>query len=229
VIAQTYSNWELIIVDDCSSDRSCSIVEKFICKDNRIKLFKQAINKGPAEARNIGIKNAKGRYIAFLDSDDLWAFNKLEIQVRYMIDNKLIITCTSYEIVSQDLNKSYGKFIVPKKILYKDMLKKNYFSCNTVVIDRYGLNDILMESFEKHEDYVTWLKYIKQIGIGYGINEILSYYRIDNNTRSSNKKSNIVPLFKIYYKVENLGILKSIFYLLNYCFRAFIKYRKMFL
>ena len=155
--------------------------------------------------------------------------NKLEIQIGYMIDNKLKLTCTSYELVSHDLSKSYGKFIVPKKIVYKDMLKKNYFSCNTVIIDRYGLNDIFMESFEKHEDYITWLKYIKQIESAYGINEILAYYRLDNNTRSSNKKSNIVPLFKVYYSVENLGILKSTFYLLNYCFGAFIKYRKKFL
>lgn len=226
VINQSYSNWELIIVDDSSIDTSCSIVENYILKNNKIKLIKQKTNNGPAEARNIGIRNSKGKYIAFLDSDDLWHKEKLKIQIKFMTENNIALTCTSYEIVSYNLKSSYGKFIVPSKITYKDMLKKNYFSCDTVVINKDYMKNINMESFEKHEDYITWLKYLKEVNLAYGISDVLAYYRISDNTRSSSKKNNIIPLYKVYYKFEKLGILKSGFYLLNYIIISIFKYRK---
>ncbi|MGU8573755.1 glycosyltransferase family 2 protein [Clostridium perfringens] len=225
VINQSYSNWELIIVDDCSIDDSCKIVEKYSKFDKRIKLIKQKKNKGPAESRNIAIKISKGRYIAFLDSDDLWHKKKLEVQINYMLDKSIALTCTSYEMVSEDFSKSYGIFRVKNKIKYSDMLKKNYFSCDTVVVDKYKVNNIFMENFEKHEDYVTWLKYLKETEFAYGIDKVLAYYRISNNSRSSNKFSNIKPLFKIYYNIEELGIIKTIKYLLLYCINAILKYK----
>lgn len=99
VITQTYQNWEMIIVDDCSTDSSCDIAEKYTQKDSRIKLIKLNKNSGPAKARNRAIKEAKGRYISFLDSDDIWYHRKLEKQVYFMKENDLAVTCSSYYIV----------------------------------------------------------------------------------------------------------------------------------
>lgn len=225
VISQSYMNWELIIVDDNSNDNSCKIVLEYINKDSRIRLIKQDTNLGPAEARNIAIKNSNGKYIAFLDSDDIWHKDKLKIQLTYMVENNISVSCTSYQIVSEDLTKTYGDFIVPKYIDYKSMLKRNYFSCDTVIIDKEKIKDIYMETFQKHEDYITWLKIIKQVDIAHGIDNILAYYRIGAQTRSSSKMANIIPLFKVYYNKEKLGLFKSTYYLIYYCLKTLEKYR----
>lgn len=225
VLKQTYKEWELIIVDDCSTDNSYKIVNRYVNIDSRIRLIKLESNKGPSDARNVGIKNSNGRYIAFLDSDDLWKKNKLEVQINYMISNNEAVTCTSYEILSEGLEKKYGIFYVPNKITYEKMLKRNYFSCDTVIIDRNKINNYYMEYYERHEDYVTWLKIIKQVEYASGIKEVLATYRVYDNTRSSNKISNIIPQFKIYYNIEKLGLIKSLYYLVFVCSMSLIKYR----
>ena len=121
VLAQTYSNWELIIVDDCSPDDSNKIIAKYIDSDSRIKLIKLQKNSGPAIARNMAIETANSRYIAFLDSDDVWLPNKLEKQIKFMQDNDLAFTYSSYKLVGED-NEGLGLFITKDKISYFDML-----------------------------------------------------------------------------------------------------------
>lgn len=224
VLKQTYELWELIIVDDCSSDLSCEIVDKYANIDRRIKLIKKSTNEGPAKARNKGINLSVGRYIAYLDSDDIWNERKLEVQISYMKKNNVAISCSSYYIFNNNVNSIKAEFKVPRIINYRTLLKRNYFSCDTVVIDRRYVEDIEMESFYKHEDYVTWLKIIKQVENAHGINEPLAYYRLSENSRSSSKIKNIWPQFEIYYKIEKIGLLKSIYYVANVCIKSLIKY-----
>lgn len=224
VLNQTYSNWELIIVDDYSTDNCTGIVKKYCKLDNRIKLIELNENRGPAHARNIAIDNSVGRYIAFLDSDDLWKKEKLEKQIKTMIENNCAVSCTSYEIIKSSTLEVLKNFNVPRRIDYKDMLRRNYFSCDTVMIDRRHINDVKMESYYKHEDYITWLKVIKQSKYAIGIQENLAQYRISEDTRSSNKIKNIKPQFEIYYNIEKIGILKSVYYTIGLCVLSLFKY-----
>lgn len=228
VINQTYGNWELVIVDDCSNDNSCKIVEQYIEKDNRIKLIKQKKNAGPAEARRVSINNAKGKYIAFLDCDDIWMPEKLEKQIGYMESKDVAVTCTSYSMGSENLSEIYKEFIVPQIITYKDMLKQNYFSCDTVVINKEKVRRIKIESSPKHEDYITWLGVMKEIEFAHGIQESLAVYRIRGSSRSTGKIDSAIKIWNVYKKYERLGVLKSSYYTTHYMVRGILKYRKMF-
>lgn len=226
VLKQNYFHWELLIVDDCSKDNSCKIVQDFSLNDSRIKLIKHTLNKGPAEARNTAIKESKGQFVAFLDSDDIWIEDKLSLQINAMKKVNAPISCTGYDLFSNDLSTKYGTFEVPEKIDYKSLLKMNYFSCDTVVIDKSQVTDIYMVANEKHEDYVTWLKIMKEAKTAIGINKPLAIYRLSDHSRSSNKLDGIIKRFFIYYRIENLGLFKSLWYSFFYIIKGVIKYRK---
>lgn len=227
VINQTYDNWELVIVDDCSTDDSCKIVQEYIKRDNRIKLIKQKKNAGPAEARRVSIRNAKGKYIAFLDCDDIWMPEKLEKQIGYMESNGIAVTCTSYQIVSEDCKMVHKEFIVPSKIDYKMLLKQNYFSCDTVVINKEKIEKIEILTYEKHEDYLTWLNLMKKAEVAIGLQESLAIYRLRKNSRSTGKIDSAIKIGKIYREKENLTIFQTLYYTINYIVRGIIKYRNV--
>jgi len=154
VISQTYKNWEMIIVDDCSPDNANEIIDKYTKKDFRIKLIKLEQNIGPANARNKGIKQAKGKYIAFLDSDDVWLPTKLEKQVKFMQDNDLALTCSSYYTINET-NKQINTRIVKESFSYSDMLKSNHIGNLTGIYDCEKLGKIYMDDVG-HEDYTLW-------------------------------------------------------------------------
>lgn len=227
VISQSYTNWELIIVDDCSNDNSVNIVNKFAINDKRIRLIKQDKNGGPSSARNRAINESNGKFLAFLDSDDIWINTKLEKQIRYMENNKVSITCTSYKIASEDMNIIYRDFIIPNIITYKMLLKQNYLSCDTVIIDKKYFKDLRIDNNAKHEDYIFWLKLIKEVECVHGIQECLAIYRVRENSRSSGKINSAIEIFNVYKTKENLGILKSYFYTLQYILRGVFKYRNI--
>lgn len=227
VISQTYINWELIIVDDCSKDNSVNIVNRFVKNDKRIRLLRQEKNKGPSCARNRAINESKGRFIAFLDSDDIWINTKLEKQIEYMKNNDVAITCTSYKIASEDNNIIYRDFIVPKIITYKMLLRQNYLSCDTVIIDKKYFKDLNIDNNIKHEDYIFWLKLIKNIEYVHGIQESLAIYRVRRGSRSSGKINSAIEIYKLYRLKEELGLIKSIFYTMQYMFRGYFKYRNI--
>jgi teichuronic acid biosynthesis glycosyltransferase TuaG len=228
VINQTYFNWELIIIDDCSTDNSIKIVEDIMKFEPRILLIKHFENLGPAEARNTGIRKAKGKFIAYLDSDDLWHKEKLKVQIDYMKNKNAATTCTSYGIISESDKNFYNEFIVPPVIRYKDLLKRNYFSCDTVIINRTMIEDIYMESAPQNEDYITWLKIIKQVKVAYGIPRVLAQYRMSNISRSSNKFAGAFNRWKIYRVKERLSWTSSLYYIVHYCIGGLIKYRGRF-
>lgn len=225
VLKQTYTNWELIIIDDCSIDRSCKIVQKYTELDKRIKLIKQNSNGGPAKARQRGIDYANGSYIAFLDSDDIWIEYKLEKQIGYMEQTGIEVTCTSYSIYNSTLDKKYSDFIVPKEITYYTLLKQNFFSCNTVVINKDKICNIVMVEYDKHEDYLTWLNLMKIVEVAHGLEEVLAIYRLRKESRSTGKLESALKMWHIYRVREKLNIYKSLYYIINYMVRGIVKYR----
>ena len=224
VLAQTYSNWELIIVDDCSPDDSNKIITKYVDSDGRIKLIKLQKNSGPAVARNTAIEAASGRYIAFLDSDDVWLPNKLETQINFMHDNDLAFTYSSYRLVGED-NEHLGVFITKDKISYFDILKTCSVGCLTAIYDTKKIGKQYMPLILKRQDYGLWLKILKLIGETKGISEPLATYRIRKNSVSSNKVKAAKYQWKIYRDIEKLSFLKSLYYFVFYAYNGVTKYK----
>ena len=223
VLNQTYKNWEMIIVDDCSPDNSNEIIESYMKKDSRIKLIKLEKNSGPAVARNRAIEEAKGRYIAFLDADDLWISDKLEKQIDFMQKNDLIFTYSAYKLI--DENDNYlGEFIPPEIVSYYSILKTNPIGCLTAIYDTQKLGKICMPNVLKRQDYGLWLKILKKIKQTKGILEPLAIYRLRKNSVSSNKFKAAQYQWKIYREVEKLNVLKSIYYFTHYAIKGILKY-----
>ena len=213
VLNQTYQNWELLIVDDCSTDNTKSLIKKFQKTEKRIKLFQLNENSGAAVARNKAIKEAKGTFIAFLDSDDNWLPKKLELQLEFMISNNYNLTHTSYELIDHQGN-SLKKTIVPAKILgYKDMLYSNKIGCLTAIYNQSKIGKKYMPLLRKRQDYALWLKILKTGEKAYGLAEVLSQYRNTENSISNNKLNLIKWNWKLLREVENLSFIKSVYYL----------------
>ena len=225
VLAQTYQNWELIIIDDASNDGSVKIAESFAVKDERIKLIKLDANKGPAAARNKGIKEASGRYIAFLDSDDLWYEEKLNKQLNFMKQNHYAFTYTGFEKINET-GKVIGAIIPYKKeVCYYDLLKSNHIGCLTAMIDLEILgHKMYMPNIKKRQDHGLWLDVLKIIDNAYCLHEILGQYRIRKGSISINKIDNIKYQWELYRNIEKLNIVKSFYYMTFYAFYGMRKY-----
>ncbi len=227
VIAQTYSYWEMIIVNDGSKDNCAKIVEQYTQKDNRIQLITQP-NAGSASARNNGLRNAKGKYICLLDADDLWKNTFLEEQIKFMKSQNASFVCSSHKRIDEYGNECLRPFIVPEKSSYKDLLKTCSISCLTAMYDSeiLGKHYLREELKSLRDDFAYWLEIIKISTFVYGNKKILASYRIMNSSATSNKKKVVKPQFLIYYKVEKLGLFKSVYYTLNWAFWGYFKYRK---
>lgn len=219
VINQTYQNWEMLIVNDKSSDSTKKIIEGYIKKDPRIKIYNQQINAGVAVARNKAIEMSKGRFVAFLDSDDAWNPNKLEKQIKFMIDNNYGFTFTSYEIMSDKQKWQKKIFPVPLKINYNQYLKNTIIGCLTVVMDKEILGEIKVE-IGHLEDVLTWMKYLKAGNTAYAINENLASYRVAQDSVSSNKFKNAKRYYLCLRERQNLSVLKSVYCQIAYMFNA---------
>lgn len=221
VLEQTYPNWELLLVDDCSNDDSVNIIKEYVTKDDRIQLLKNEKNSGAALTRNKGIEEAKGTYLCFLDADDLWEKEKLEKQLKFMKENHCAFSYTSYEFADSNGIPNGKKVKVPKTINYKQALKNTTIFTSTVMFDLGKLtkNDICMPDV-KSEDTATWWKVLKIIDYAHGINEIYSYYRRAANTLSSNKIKALKRTWNLYRNVEHLGIIFSSYNFCWYCFNA---------
>lgn len=208
VINQTYRNWELIIVDDCSTDDTDEVVSSF--KDERIRYLKNKINSGAAISRNRALREAKGRWIAFLDSDDLWMPNKLEKQIAFMQDNKYFFSYTSYGEIDA-VGNNLGRIISgPRKIDRKMMCAYCWPGCLTVMYDAFSLGEFQIVDMEKNNDYAMWLK-ISKVADCFLLNEVCAEYRRGRKNSISNH--NVFVLIKWHYKLfrqsEEFGKLKS--------------------
>ena len=225
VQTQTYQNWELILIDDASTDESAKIAESFAVKDERIKLIKLDSNKGPAAARNRGIKEASGRYIAFLDSDDLWYEEKLYKQLKFMKENHYAFTYTGFEKINEE-GKVIGAIIPYKEeVCYYDLLKSNHIGCLTAMIDLKILGyKMYMPDIKKRQDQGLWLEILKEIDKAYCLNKVLGKYRIRKDSISINKIANIKFQWQLYRELEKLSIIQSLYYMLWYAFYGMRKY-----
>ncbi|MBQ8399425.1 MAG: glycosyltransferase family 2 protein [Clostridia bacterium] len=207
VLHQSYSKWELLIVDDCSSDDTVDIVSTYAQKDKRIKLIRMTQNSGSAAARNTAIQNANGRFIALLDSDDLWKPKKLECQLNFMLENGYSFSFTAYDVfrVSSDGHRKI--FEAPQKITYYQYLSNSIIGCLTVMIDKEQIPDFHMESGDL-EDVLTWMHYLRRGYVAYGLNENLASYRVSTASKSANKIQNALRYYQCLKQQENIGLLK---------------------
>lgn len=222
---QSYTNWEMILVDDCSTDNTVAIVEKLSEQDSRIKSFKLHKNSGPAITRNKGIEHAKGSYLTFLDADDIWFPDFIENSINTIVNTAVPFVFSSYKRSDEDLKFVYSDFIVPEKVNYTDILKTNSISCLTAFIDIDKLGKKYMPEIRKRQDMGLWLQYLKEIPFAYGIKEPKAIYRIRKNSLSRNKLSLLKYQWQFYYEVEKIGFFYSVYIMICWGYRGYIKYR----
>ena len=223
VISQTYLEWEMIIVDDCSIDNSRNLITKFAKEDDRIKPIFLEENVGAAEARNIAIKKSQGKYIAFLDSDDLWKNNKLEKQLSFMNERNIAFSFTSYQPISENGMDKYSVIKVPYQIDYHSYLKNTIIGCLTVVIDRDKTGNFEMPNIRSSHDMALWLLIMKRGFSAYGLNKNLAYYRIVSTSNTSKKWKAAKEVWDVYRKVEQLNIVYSAICFVGYVYNAIKK------
>lgn len=225
--AQTYTNWELLLVDDCSTDASRELICRESAKDGRIRLIEQHENGGAARARNCGVATAAGQYICFLDADDIWLPDKLEAELQFLqnlqktTDPKAGFVFMGYEFADEN-GKGLGKVVhVPAQISYRQALKNTTIFTSTVMIDRNVIpdEDIMMPCVAS-EDTATWWQILKRHGMGYGLDQNLVRYRRSANTLSSNKLTAIKRIWNLYRRQERLSVVRSAYCMVFWAFRA---------
>ena len=216
----------MLIIDDCSTDGSIEIIEQYVKQDTRIKLFKTECNSGsPVKPRNIGIQNAQGRFIAFLDSDDLWLSDKLENQISLFDDNQVAIIYSNYEKISEAGDRKNRIINAPERLTYKQLLKSNYIGCLTAVYDVSKTGKIYFTDF-RHEDYVLWLTVLRAGHIALNTNKVDALYRIRGNSVTANKLTVLKWQWDIYRNFLGLSVFPSIYYFCFYAGNAFLKHIK---
>ncbi len=211
VLNQTYSNWELIIVDDCSKDNTEEVVKAF--NDSRIKYNKLENNSGAAIARTEAMKIASGTYMAFLDSDDLWKKDKLEKQLKFMKENNYNFTCTAYEQINEAGEKLNKIIKTKKRADYNRILLDCPVGNSTVMYNVEKLGKFEVPNIRKRNDDCLWLQILKKEKYIYGMTEVLMEYRIRSNSISSNKFSLIKYHWQLYREIEHLSVFRSVFHI----------------
>jgi len=219
VLAQTYPNWELILVNDASSDQSAQLLTQAASKDKRIRVITLKENLGAAKARNLALDSARGQYIAFLDSDDAWDTLKLEKQLKFMKDNQYSFTFTAYRTTKGRIVKA------PSSVDYRHLLVNNVIGCLSVVIDRRERGDFKMPEYRKGQDHLTWLSLLKNGTLAYGLNEVLGTYTEGNaGSLSGNKLKAAKRQWFNYRKALGFGLFKSAYYFIQYAALALQKH-----
>lgn len=217
VQAQTYNNWEMIIVDDCSQDDTKQIVQEYIKNDSRIKYHLLEENSGAAVARTTAMNLAQGSYMAFLDSDDIWFPNKLEAQINWMEQNGYAFSCTAYEQIDEE-DKPLGKKIKTiKKTDYNRLLLDCPVGNSTVVYDVEKMGKFVVPNIRKRNDDALWLQMLKKEKYIWGMPDVLMKYRIRKNSISSNKLKVIKYHWILYREIEHLSVFRSAFHIFWWC------------
>ena len=223
VFSQTYKNWEMIIVDDCSKDNSKEIISELSTKDKRIKPIFLEKNVGAAEARNVAIRQSKGKYVAFLDSDDLWNPKKLEKQLSFMYENEIAFSYTNYQFMSENGEDLSNIISAPEKMTYDSYLKNTIIGCLTVIIDREKSGEFEMPNIRSSHDMALWLLIMKRGFSAYGLDENLARYRIVSTSNTASKWHAVKDVWKVYRQVEKLSFIYSTWCFVWYAFNAFKK------
>ncbi|MBD5500368.1 MAG: glycosyltransferase family 2 protein [Lachnospiraceae bacterium] len=224
---QTYEEWELILVDDLSTDDSREVIKKCIeagkHKEN-IRLIEKAVNEGAASARNTGIDAAKGRYIAFLDADDIWMTDKLQKELAFMEENQATFVCTSYEF-GDERARGTGRIVhVPGTLIYRKALTRTVIFTSTVLLDTEKTGrELIHMPLVKSEDTALWWKLLRNGFTAYGLDEVLAIYRRPAKSLSSNKWEAIKRIWYLYRREEGFSVLQSARYFIFWALRATIR------
>jgi len=220
VLAQTYENWELLLVEDCGTDATAELIEAYMeeKKDGRIRLIRQPSNQGAARARNRGLAESRGRYIAYLDADDLWVPDKLEKELRFMEEKNAAFAFTGYEFADAN-GVGTGKVVrVPETLNYKQALSNTTIFTTTVMFDTAKIpREMLEMPIIKSEDTALWYKVLRNGYIAYGLDENLVKYRRVGKSLSSNKLEALRRIWNLYRKAEGLNVVQSAY---HFCFWA---------
>lgn len=227
VLKQTYFNWELILIDDCSTDNTREIINNYTAQDSRIKKIFLTENSGAGVARNYGLEEVQGRYIAFLDSDDVWLENKLDRQLKLMQEKEAPISFTGYTIMDEKLNKINAEIRVPVSIDLFEYLKTTIIGMSTSMIDKNIVGDFRLNKIRSRQDGILWIELLKRGHKAYGLNEQLVKYRYRNNSVSANKFKAISKVWYIYRAYAKLNFIQTLyfffFYIYNNLKRRYLK------
>ena len=220
---QTYPHWELLIVDDASTDRTVEIVNNIAQHDEKIHFVVKAQHSGIADTRNQCIQMAKGRFLAFLDADDIWHPEKTETQLRFMMENKVGFTYTTYDWIDEE-GHTLNKFInTIGNLDYEKYLRNTIIGCSTVMVDTDIVGKVVVPHFRTSEDTATWLDILRKGHLAYAIDQPLVSYRIRRKSASSNKLKAASDLWKVYRQNEKLPFFKALYYFSCYAFNAIKK------
>ncbi|MED5526641.1 MAG: glycosyltransferase family 2 protein [Pseudomonadota bacterium] len=223
VINQSYDNWELLITDDCSSDDTLRIIQELAQKDKRINFFSLPENGGAGKARNNSISEAKGRFIAFLDADDIWFPDKLEHQIDFMLKNDVALSYTGYQ--KFDSRGEQGVIKPPISITYKKLLYGNVIGCLTAIYDTAKVGKRFMPLIRKRQDMALWLDILKDVGFAQALPDVYAKYRTDTGM-TVNKWKVLSYQWQLYRNVLKISFPNSLKYFLCYAFNGFIKAKK---
>jgi teichuronic acid biosynthesis glycosyltransferase TuaG len=224
VIAQTYTDWELVIVDDGSKDGSPALIASLAARDPRIRVITNAAATGAAAARNRGIQSTSARYTAFLDSDDVWLPNKLELQLKAMAEHDAALCCGAYDVINGENCVTGSVRPKPGALTYRGMMGNNSVGCLTAIVDRSLTGPIRFnDDLPRSEDYQLWLSILRRGLKGVCIPETLGQYRLHGKSLSSNKFSAARNRWRVYREFEKHNVLKSAFYLTAYAVTGVMK------
>ena len=226
VQAQTYTDWELILVDDGSKDNSCEVIEDYLKEnpDERIRLIKKGINEGAALSRNRGIKEAKGRYIAFLDADDVWLTHKLQRQMEFMKEKDAGFVFSAYEFGDEEAIGTGRIVHVPDSLTYKKALSRTVIFTTTVLLDTAKVSkDLIYMPNVPSEDSAAWWQILRAGHVARGLDEVLAIYRRPGKSLSSNKLKAIQRIWYLYRKVEKLSLPSSCIAFVGWAYRATVR------
>ena len=221
---QTLKNWELIVVDDASQDQTWEKIQQAVASDERIVGIRLKENSGAAVARNTAIKAAKGRYIAFLDSDDLWFSEKLMRQIAFMEKSGTPFSFTAYQKMSEN-GEHQGSMGVPYRVDYKSLLLSCSVGCLTAVYDTKYLGKLYMPLIRKRQDYALWLLILKKTQYGYGLNEVLAKYRLTPDSLSSSKRNAAAYQWQVYREIEKIPTVRALYFFSQYALRGLARTR----
>ncbi|MBA3925822.1 glycosyltransferase family 2 protein [Listeria rustica] len=222
VLAQRFNDYELLILDDCSTDQTVALIQSYA--DQRIRLHMLKTNLGAAGTRNYGIRQAKGRYVAFLDSDDCWKPEKLELQLAFMQKNNVALSYTAYDVMSPDGKQITGHVDVPESVTYRYLLRNTIIGCLTVMIDTKQTGLVQMPAFKGAEDTATWLSILKKGHVAKGLTKSLAFYRKGNVSLSSNKIQMAKHIWQVYRKSQNMSVFTAWTHFPFYLWNGLVKH-----
>jgi len=222
VINQTYIHWELLIVNDGSCDGTLDIAQKYAKGNDKVKVLSVPEPSGVAKARNYGISESRGQYVAFLDADDVWLPMKLEEQINFMKLNKCVLCFSAYEKVDKQSCR-IEMIGVPDKVAYSELLKTNVIGCMTGVYDVTYFGRVFMPLNTKREDYAFWLMLLKKVEFAYGINKPLAKYRVHDASATYKKRKIVGQIWELFRKIEKLSVLQSMYYFTHYGVRGVLR------